>query len=372
MQDYPPLCDVKGSYTAQFEHVCSFRHRNADLRLTPFPDHFAPPERQGGDQPGRRLLDIVYGFPDIKTKINIATPALKRKVKKTLPSQSAHPSRRDPTWARFRLFLFLSSIRFWLLTTFLRIMADVADPSQARLRAPAAKGANPANGTAAGAAQIPPPESVVDDHFFWTYTEEPHRSRRKAILKAHPEVCDDRVNVPGPDQRGQCLAIAYWLVFPSSLIQCSCVLCQVTKLCGPEPLTKWVVLLVVSIQFLCAYLLRNTPILDWKFLATAYVIGATANQNLFLAIHEISHNLAFKSPFANRLLAIFANLPIGLPYSAAFRVSLVGQSWAMDYRAFEAIHPRNHETVPGTERRGLTADMCIHSPTISPTTSRSA
>jgi sphingolipid 4-desaturase/C4-monooxygenase len=53
---------------------------------------------------------------------------------------------------------------------------------------------------------------------------------------------------------------------------------------------------------------------------TAYIIGATANQNLFLAIHEISHNLAFKSAFANRLFAIFANLPIGIPYSASFRV----------------------------------------------------
>jgi sphingolipid 4-desaturase/C4-monooxygenase len=60
---------------------------------------------------------------------------------------------------------------------------------------------------------------------------------------------------------------------------------------------------------------------SWKFLLTAYVIGATANQNLFLAIHEISHNLAFRSAFANRLLAIFANLPIGIPYSASFRVS---------------------------------------------------
>jgi sphingolipid delta-4 desaturase len=60
---------------------------------------------------------------------------------------------------------------------------------------------------------------------------------------------------------------------------------------------------------------------SWQFLLTAYVIGATSNQNLFLSIHEISHNLAFRSPLANRLLAIFANLPIGLPYSAAFRVS---------------------------------------------------
>ncbi|KAK3082377.1 hypothetical protein LTS18_004289 [Coniosporium uncinatum] len=118
------------------------------------------------------------------------------------------------------------------------------------------------------------------DHFFWTYTEEPHRTRRQAIIKAHPEV---------------------------------------TKLCGPEPLTKYLVLAVVALQTLCAYLLRNTPILSWPFLLTAYIIGATANQNLFLAIHEISHNLAFKSPLLNRLLAVFANLPIGIPYSASFR-----------------------------------------------------
>lgn len=66
--------------------------------------------------------------------------------------------------------------------------------------------------------------------------------------------------------------------------------------------------------------------LSWRFIATAYFIGATSNQNLFLAIHEISHNLAFRSPMANRLLAIFANLPIGIPYSAAFRVRPVPPS----------------------------------------------
>ena len=78
-------------------------------------------------------------------------------------------------------------------------------------------------------------------------------------------------------------------------------------------------LAVVSLQVLCAALLRNTPILSAPFLLTAYIIGATTNQNLFLAIHEISHNLAFRSPTANRLLAVFANLPIAVPYSAAFR-----------------------------------------------------
>ncbi|ORX95514.1 sphingolipid Delta4-desaturase-domain-containing protein, partial [Clohesyomyces aquaticus] len=126
-------------------------------------------------------------------------------------------------------------------------------------------------------------ESFVEsdhDRFFWTYTEEPHRTRRMAIIKAHPEV---------------------------------------TKLCGPEPLTKYLVAFVVSLQVFCGYMLRDTPIISWPFFLTAYVIGATANQNLFLAIHEISHNLAFRNPLANRIFAVFANLPIGIPYSASFR-----------------------------------------------------
>ncbi|KAI9727086.1 MAG: hypothetical protein M1828_007287 [Chrysothrix sp. TS-e1954] len=124
---------------------------------------------------------------------------------------------------------------------------------------------------------------VSNEHdFFWTYTEEPHRTRRHAIIKAHPEIL---------------------------------------KLCGPEPLTKYLILAVVLLQITLASLLSlsHTPILSPTFLLTAYILGATANQNLFLAIHELSHNLGFKSPSANRLLAVFANLPIGIPYSASFR-----------------------------------------------------
>ena len=89
---------------------------------------------------------------------------------------------------------------------------------------------------------------------------------------------------------------------------------------GHEPLTKWVVLGVVSLQVGLAYLLRNKSPLSPIFLLCAYIIGGTANHNLFLAIHEITHNLAFKSVKANKALAVFANLPIGIPYSAAFKV----------------------------------------------------
>lgn len=94
---------------------------------------------------------------------------------------------------------------------------------------------------------------------------------------------------------------------------------QITKLCGPEPLTKYVVTGVVALQTFLAWYLHETPFWSLKFWLVAYVVGATANQNLFLAIHEISHNLAFRSPLANRVFAIFANLPIGIPYSASFR-----------------------------------------------------
>jgi sphingolipid delta-4 desaturase len=44
--------------------------------------------------------------------------------------------------------------------------------------------------TVTGEALQPQQPDVQDehDHFFWTYTEEPHRTRRQAIIKAHPEV----------------------------------------------------------------------------------------------------------------------------------------------------------------------------------------
>jgi sphingolipid 4-desaturase/C4-monooxygenase len=32
--------------------------------------------------------------------------------------------------------------------------------------------------------------------FFWTYTEEPHRTRRLAIIKAHPEVTTALTSLP--------------------------------------------------------------------------------------------------------------------------------------------------------------------------------
>lgn len=89
---------------------------------------------------------------------------------------------------------------------------------------------------------------------------------------------------------------------------------------GREPLTKYIVLFVVSLQITCAILLRHRSPLSPLFIFVAYAVGGTANHNLFLAIHEITHNLAFQRVAPNKLLAIFANFPIGIPYAAAFKV----------------------------------------------------
>ena len=88
---------------------------------------------------------------------------------------------------------------------------------------------------------------------------------------------------------------------------------------GHEPLTKYVVLGVVALQLYCAYAFRHTKPTSPLFMFCAYAIGGTATHNLFLAIHEITHNLAFKGIVPNKLLAMFANLPIGIPYSVTFK-----------------------------------------------------
>ena len=62
--------------------------------------------------------------------------------------------------------------------------------------------------------------------------------------------------------------------------------------------------------------------LEWSwgaYLAAIYVVGATANHSLFLAIHELSHNLGFRNVSYNKMLAMVANLPIGIPYCITFK-----------------------------------------------------
>ncbi|KAL8564284.1 hypothetical protein ACOMHN_050895 [Nucella lapillus] len=116
--------------------------------------------------------------------------------------------------------------------------------------------------------------------FEWVYTEEPHATRRKEILEKHPEV---------------------------------------KKLMGPDPRQKYIVTVLVLVQCLSAYLIKDAT---WFTVITlAYCFGGTINHSLSLAIHEIAHNLAFghSLPLANRLFGFFANLPLGVPMSVSFK-----------------------------------------------------
>merc|ERR1711865_847216 len=131
---------------------------------------------------------------------------------------------------------------------------------------------------------------------------EPHRARNTAIRKAHPEV---------------------------------------KKLEGPEPLTKWVVLGTVTVHVTLAILCRN---LSWPwFLLATYAISGTFQANLFLAIHEVTHNLAFSDYKKSRLLAMVPAPPRPLsPPHSLFACRSGGKYAAGDplLHHLQAVPPR--------------------------------
>lgn len=116
--------------------------------------------------------------------------------------------------------------------------------------------------------------------YYWDEGPEPHLARRKAILKDHPEV---------------------------------------KKLFGVDPSLKYTTVALVAIQMAVAVMIGSWD-LHWAlFLLITYVVGATIQQALFLAIHEITHNLAFAKPEHNNWLAFIANIPIVLPFAMSFK-----------------------------------------------------
>eukprot|EP00004_Rigifila_ramosa_P022983 TRINITY_DN638_c0_g1_i1.p2 TRINITY_DN638_c0_g1~~TRINITY_DN638_c0_g1_i1.p2 ORF type:complete len:366 (-),score=94.93 TRINITY_DN638_c0_g1_i1:49-1044(-) len=114
--------------------------------------------------------------------------------------------------------------------------------------------------------------------YTWVATDEPHATRRRQILEAHPEI---------------------------------------EKLYGPDIRTFPVVVFMVLSQIFLAIALRETS--WWIIAPILYCYGATVNHSLSLAVHEISHNLVFQSPKLNRALGFFANLPQGVASSITFR-----------------------------------------------------
>eukprot|EP01083_Nonionella_stella_P133584 406096_1 len=97
-------------------------------------------------------------------------------------------------------------------------------------------------------------EPGLRNAFMWSDKPEPHAERKAKILKAHPEI---------------------------------------KTLMGPCPWIKYQVFFVVALQIIMA---KYATTLSWSVLIpVAYLFGGAANCNLQLAMHEISHNLAFKA-----------------------------------------------------------------------------
>ena len=104
------------------------------------------------------------------------------------------------------------------------------------------------------------------NEFEWIYSDEPHTTRRREILKQHPEI---------------------------------------KKLFGAEPLTFWIVLGITISQLWIASWIGESSWTVW--LLVMYIYGATVNHTLQLANHEISHNLVFEGNlWANFFTGILA------------------------------------------------------------------
>lgn len=121
---------------------------------------------------------------------------------------------------------------------------------------------------------------ISRDDFEWVYSDQPHSDRRKAMLKTYP---------------------------------------QIKQLFGVDHHFKYVVAAMVAAQVVACYLVQDV---SWGWVIFwAYAFGGVINHSLTLAIHDISHNTAFGTCKAkwNRYFGMFANLPIGAPFSIGFK-----------------------------------------------------
>src|SRR4029453_5899253 len=107
--------------------------------------------------------------------------------------------------------------------------------------------------------------------FYQSESEQPHPGRARAIIKAHPEVRELMVRNP------------------------------------------WTALIAVSILVMQTAIAFGMGQLGfgywWVSLLIAFCIGAFGNHANYVIIHDATHNLIFRSPSWNKMVAIIADLP---------------------------------------------------------------
>ncbi|EKF36402.1 fatty acid desaturase, putative,sphingolipid delta 4 desaturase, putative [Trypanosoma cruzi marinkellei] len=115
--------------------------------------------------------------------------------------------------------------------------------------------------------------------YYWSKSPQPHEMRRKSMLKKYGS--------------------------------------QIKELYGPDP---WIWRLMTPFIFLQLYLGIRASEMSWPmYLFLAYFVGGTISHATFLAIHETTHNLGFKTREYNDYYAIFLNLIVPIPYAMMFK-----------------------------------------------------
>ena len=129
-------------------------------------------------------------------------------------------------------------------------------------------------------------EKVRVTDFYWSDEKEPHVERRKNILKKYPEI---------------------------------------KKLYGYDHKLVYSTIALAIFQLAAGFFAVKLGTI--YFLLFTYFIGASVTHALFLAIHEITHYLAFKKRVYNDWLALIANIPMVFPYAMGFKIYHAMHHW---------------------------------------------
>lgn len=121
---------------------------------------------------------------------------------------------------------------------------------------------------------------MINKDYSYTDNNNPHAERSRSMLKKYPEI---------------------------------------RKLMKPDSATAfWITLIIILQVGIAAYFGLNEIHWGWMVL-TAYTIGAVANHNMFVFVHESCHDAIFKSRFWSKMWGIFANIPQAVPSAMSFR-----------------------------------------------------
>lgn len=132
---------------------------------------------------------------------------------------------------------------------------------------------------------------MKQNSFIHLNNPEPHRSRTREILKSHPDI---------------------------------------RELIGKNSSSFIIIIAVVALQVTASVIISSQP--WWVIILTAYFFGAFADHALFVMIHESTHKLIFKSPAANMLAGIAANIPLVFPSSVSFT------RYHIKHHSFQGVH----------------------------------